>query len=118
MDAYLSRCTAAGFTWEKADNFSKYNAYRIEGGGFVAYLIADHEEKWILFTQPGMTLETNINLDDFIFPEDEAVSVPLYFQHALICAPLRPAVRQFLKKHPSGMARPQEIKVPFVKNGE
>ena len=76
VDAYLSRCTAAGFTWEKADNFSKYNAYRIEGGGFVAYLIADHEEKWILFTQPGMTLETNINLDDFIFPEDEAVSVP------------------------------------------
>ena len=50
--------------------------------------------------------------------ENEAVSVPLYFQHALICASQIPAVRQFLKKHPSGTAKPQEIKVPFVKNGE
>ena len=50
--------------------------------------------------------------------ENEAVAVPLYFQHALISASHIPAVRQFLKKHPSGIAKPQEIKVPFVKNGE
>ena len=76
LNAYLERCAAAGFACEKAENFSKYNAYRISGGGFTAYLIADYQGQWVLLTQPGMALDVVFQDDDFFVEEDEILLPP------------------------------------------
>ena len=104
-----------------SDCFNDYSEFRkmLHSGKYNHWVVCGREH-YLAFAQAlsEFSPEDRKKIRAVPVLEDEALSVPLYFQHALICASQIPAIRQFLKKHPSGIAKPEEIKVPFVKNGE
>ena len=58
LNDYLSKCEEAGFEWAYTDtDFPGYNAYRISGGGYRAYLVINYGNKTLLLTEKGLPVQ-------------------------------------------------------------